>query len=213
MVLTSAISCTWAGSTPSEMRKTSEPKLAPSCRARTSVTTPLVMHRADPGHLPHGDHHVVELQVRAVPQRHVELQRGGVLGSHHLTHEVLGHGASLPPALSFRTIGTLAAMTAPFARSLLGWKASTKNKLRWPLVPNFADVDNPESMRIAAGVLDALGVPPDVASDVPKDPGGPLELAVRDDLACALPALQPESRLDRGLRPDHHQVRPVRSSQ
>jgi hypothetical protein len=82
-------------------------------------------------------------------------------------------------------------MTAPFARSLLGWKASTKNKLRWPLVPNFADVDNPESMRIAAGVLDALGVPPDVASDVPKDPGGPLELAVRDDLALALPALRP----------------------
>lgn len=27
---TSAISCTWAGSTPSEMRKTSEPKDAPS---------------------------------------------------------------------------------------------------------------------------------------------------------------------------------------
>jgi len=69
-------------------------------------------------------------------------------------------------------------MTAPFARSLLGWKASTKNKLRWPLVPNFADVDNPESMRIAAGVLDALGVPPDVASDVPKDPGAPLEMSV-----------------------------------
>jgi hypothetical protein len=82
-------------------------------------------------------------------------------------------------------------MTAPFARSLLGWKASTKNKLRWPLVPNFADVDNPESMRIAAGVLDALGVPPDEASDVPKDPGVPLELAVRDDLAGALPGRQP----------------------
>ena len=31
-------------------------------------------------------------------------------------------------------------MTAPFARSLLGWKSSTKNKLRWSLVPNFADV-------------------------------------------------------------------------
>jgi NgoMIV restriction enzyme len=82
-------------------------------------------------------------------------------------------------------------MTAPFARSLLGWKASTKNKLRWPLVPNFADVDNAESMRIAAGVLDELDVPRDEVSDVPKDPGGPLELHVRDHLAGALAALDP----------------------
>jgi NgoMIV restriction enzyme len=81
-------------------------------------------------------------------------------------------------------------MTAPFARALLGWKASTKNKLGWPLVPNFADVDNPESMRIAAGVLDQLAVPPDVVSDVPKDPGVPLELAVRDHLAAVLPGLR-----------------------
>ena len=39
-------------------------------------------------------------------------------------------------------------MTAPFARALLGWKQSGKNKLGWPLVPNFADVDNAESIRI-----------------------------------------------------------------
>src|ERR1043165_797995 len=82
-------------------------------------------------------------------------------------------------------------MTAPFSRFRLGWKASTKNKLRWPLVPNFADVDNPESMRIAAGVLDALGVPPDVASAGPEDPGGPLEACVRDHLASELPRLGP----------------------
>jgi hypothetical protein len=49
-------------------------------------------------------------------------------------------------------------VTAPFATALLGWKPSGKNKLAWPLVPNVADVDNTESMRIAAGVLDALGV-------------------------------------------------------
>ncbi len=49
-------------------------------------------------------------------------------------------------------------VTAPFATELLGWKPSGKNKLGWPLVPNFADVDNAESMRIAAGVLDALAV-------------------------------------------------------
>ena len=77
-------------------------------------------------------------------------------------------------------------MTAPFAAGLLGWKPSGKNKLAWPLVPNFADVDNAESMRIAAGVLDELGVDRGTASDVPKDPGGPLEQAVCDHLGHAL---------------------------
>ena len=77
-------------------------------------------------------------------------------------------------------------MTAPFATALLGWKASGKNKLAWALVPNAADVDNSESMRIAAGVLDELGVVRDVTSSVPKDPGGPLEQAVCDHLRCAL---------------------------
>ena len=78
-------------------------------------------------------------------------------------------------------------MNAPFATALAGWKASPKNKLAWPLVPNVADVDSAESMRIAAGVLDALGVAPNVTSDVPKDPGGPLEQAVCDHLRAALP--------------------------
>ncbi len=78
-------------------------------------------------------------------------------------------------------------MNAPFATALAGWKASAKNKLAWPLVPNVADVDSAESMRIAAGVLDALGVARDVTSAVPKDPGGPLEQAVCDHLRHALP--------------------------
>ncbi len=83
-------------------------------------------------------------------------------------------------------------MTAPFAGSLLGWKPSGKNKLGWALIPNFADVDNAESMRIAAGVLDELAVRRDEPSAVPKDPGGPLEQAVRDDLAGALRRLRPD---------------------
>jgi hypothetical protein len=83
-------------------------------------------------------------------------------------------------------------MTAPFARSLLCWKPSAKNKLGWPLVPNFADVDNAESMRIAAGVLDELGVAREVPSKVPKDPGGPLEQAVREHLGQVLPYLHPD---------------------
>jgi NgoMIV restriction enzyme len=73
-------------------------------------------------------------------------------------------------------------MTAPFATELLGWKPSSKNKLGWSLVPNFADVDNAESIRTAAGVLDALGVPRAVDPAVPFAPGGPLEQAVCDHL-------------------------------
>jgi NgoMIV restriction enzyme len=83
-------------------------------------------------------------------------------------------------------------VTAPFATALLGWKASGKNKLDWPLVPNAADVDSAESMRIAAGVLDALGVARDVTSDVPKDPGGPLEQAVHDHLVSDLAYRDPD---------------------
>jgi NgoMIV restriction enzyme len=83
-------------------------------------------------------------------------------------------------------------VTAPFARSLLGWKSSAKNKLGWPLVPNFADVDNAESMRIGGGMLDELAVTRDEISDVPKDPGGPLEQEVRDHLASTLPCLHPD---------------------
>jgi hypothetical protein len=82
-------------------------------------------------------------------------------------------------------------MTAPFARSLLGWKRSTKNKLGWKLVPNCADVDSAESLRLAAGMLDALGVRRNVRSQVPTNPGGPLEQGVRMDLLVALPQLDP----------------------
>src|SRR5499427_6838702 len=91
-------------------------------------------------------------------------------------------------------------MNAPFATALAGWKASAKNKLDWPLVPNVADVDSAESMRIAGGVLDALGVAPNVPSDVPKDPGGPLEQAVCDHLGHALQHRQPNRgwRVSRG---------------
>ncbi|HLI40073.1 MAG TPA: NgoMIV family type II restriction endonuclease [Streptosporangiaceae bacterium] len=83
-------------------------------------------------------------------------------------------------------------MAAPFAGSLLGWKPSAKNRLGWALIPNFADVDNAESMRIAAGVLDELAVRRDEVSEVPKDPGGPLEEAVRAHLAGALRRLRPD---------------------
>ena len=91
-------------------------------------------------------------------------------------------------------------MTAPFATALLGWKPSGKNKLGWALVPNFADVDSAESMRIAAGVLDHLAVTRGTVSDVPKDPGGPLEQAVCDHLGWVLQRKDPERgwRIERG---------------
>jgi hypothetical protein len=82
-------------------------------------------------------------------------------------------------------------VTAPFATELLGWKPSGKNKADWPLVPNFADVDNAESIRIAAGVLDALGVDRAVDPAVPSAPGGPLEQAVCDSLAGELARRDP----------------------
>ena len=83
-------------------------------------------------------------------------------------------------------------MAAPFATALLGWKPSSKNKLGWQLVPNFADVDNAESIRIAAGVLDMLGVDRSLNPSVPGSPGGPLEQAVCDDLAAELARLHPD---------------------
>ncbi len=85
-------------------------------------------------------------------------------------------------------------MSAPFATGLLGWKPSSKNKAGWSLVPNFADVDNAESIRIAAGVLDALGVLRTVGPAVPSAPGGPLEQAVCDDLAADLARRHPDRR-------------------
>lgn len=80
-------------------------------------------------------------------------------------------------------------MTASFATQLLGWKPSTKNKLKWPLVPNSADVDSAESLRLAAKVLEALGVPSHVQSHVPANPGGPLETCIKKDLETTLPTL------------------------
>jgi hypothetical protein len=83
-------------------------------------------------------------------------------------------------------------MTSPFATALLGWKPSSKNKLAWPLVPNFADVDNAESIRIAAGVLQALAVEREVNPEIPQAPGGPLEQAVCDHLGGELPCRHPD---------------------
>jgi hypothetical protein len=80
-------------------------------------------------------------------------------------------------------------MSALFATELLGWKASSKNSSQWAFVPNCADIDSQMSLRLAAGMLDNLGVPRDVSSTVPRDPGKPLERKVADDLTTCLPRL------------------------
>lgn len=88
-------------------------------------------------------------------------------------------------------------MPPTFARQLLGWRKSQKNKMRWDWVPNCADVDNPDSLKLAAHMLDALGLDnPNVTGEVaelapPASPGGPLEQAVADHLHTALRKLDP----------------------
>jgi hypothetical protein len=86
-------------------------------------------------------------------------------------------------------------MPAPaFAAQLLGWKGSGKNKLGWPQVPNNADVDNRQSLQLAAAVLDQLGFPGPAVGTPPTDPGSQLEEAVLVDLGQQLAARDP-SRL------------------
>ncbi len=87
-------------------------------------------------------------------------------------------------------------MSATFSTRLLGWKSSPKNKLGWALVPNCADVDSAESLRLAAGMLDNLKIVRGLPSDVPYNPGGPLEQSVEADLAATLPALAPGRQWD-----------------
>lgn len=82
-----------------------------------------------------------------------------------------------------------------FATEILGWKRSTKNKAGWLWVPNSADADNMESIRLAAGVLAGLGQDDPngmldfVPSKLPNDPGSQLENRVRDSLIDDLPQL------------------------
>jgi hypothetical protein len=74
-------------------------------------------------------------------------------------------------------------MVAPFASSLLGWR---KPRGSSKLVPNCADSDNGESVQIAQGMLEAMGL--DAASHAapPLHPGVELENSVRDDLSWSL---------------------------
>jgi hypothetical protein len=52
------------------------------------------------------------------------------------------------------------------------WTHSGKNKLGWPLVPNFADVDNAESIRIGAGSHPKLRNGDSAAARLEPAPGG-----------------------------------------
>jgi hypothetical protein len=59
------------------------------------------------------------------------------------------------------------------------------------MVANCADVASDQSKLLAGAMLDALGVPRGVPSDVPRDPGRPLETYVARSLAADLPEIDP----------------------
>lgn len=79
---------------------------------------------------------------------------------------------------------------------LLGWKPSSKNKAGWSWVPNVADVDNVESLTLAARMLDNFGIQnPNTgmtpSHNPPANPGSHLEDLVRSMLDANLPILDP----------------------
>ncbi|WP_353814852.1 NgoMIV family type II restriction endonuclease [Agromyces sp. SYSU T00266] len=79
-------------------------------------------------------------------------------------------------------------LDASFARELLGWRTLRNGNL----VPNSADSSSLNSVRIAAAILDDLGVQRDVVSGVQDaTTGRPLELAVASDLQSELRRLDP----------------------
>lgn len=80
-------------------------------------------------------------------------------------------------------------MTASFARELLGW---IESKGKSKLVPNCADTDSDQSVRLASEMLNQLEVPAGVPSAVPKNPGPALETRVEDDLAKQLVQRRPD---------------------
>lgn len=79
-------------------------------------------------------------------------------------------------------------MTAPdFVLAALGWRNG---------VPNVADRDNQPSVRIASGLLDALGVPADREGVAGTTGGRLLEEGVQGELETRLPDLAAEREWD-----------------
>lgn len=74
-------------------------------------------------------------------------------------------------------------MVAPFASALLGWRRPRGSSRS---VPNCADSDNPESLLIAEGMLNAMGLTFSAHGEGPLHPGVELENHVRNDLSLAL---------------------------
>ncbi|MFB7517925.1 NgoMIV family type II restriction endonuclease [Streptomyces sp. NPDC056144] len=89
-------------------------------------------------------------------------------------------------------------MSALFAAQLLGWKPLKSGAL----VANSADTSSSPSKKLAAAILEDLGIPCSINPSTPSDPGSALELAVRNDLADTL------SQVDgkRNWQVDHKQV-------
>lgn len=80
-------------------------------------------------------------------------------------------------------------VTAPFARRLLGWRNPRGQSHS---VPNCADSDSSESVRLAEGMLDALGLSPETQGELPREPGTALEKMVRAHVGERLKELDPQ---------------------
>lgn len=90
-------------------------------------------------------------------------------------------------------------VTAPaWVPGLIAWKPTTSgsNKMGWTTVPNIADVDNRESLQLAAAVLHSLHVPSAAGPVAPANPGAMLEICVAHDLATSLPQWTPNRLWD-----------------
>ncbi|MGW4476438.1 NgoMIV family type II restriction endonuclease [Nonomuraea sp. NPDC004354] len=74
-------------------------------------------------------------------------------------------------------------MTASFAKDLLGWLL---NKKKQSLVPNSADTDSDQSVALAGEILNQLGVPAGVPTNIYGNPGPLLESLVERDIAAQL---------------------------
>lgn len=66
----------------------------------------------------------------------------------------------------------------------------------WTAVPNIADVDNRESLQLAAAVLHSLHVPSVAGPVAPANPGVLLEVHVESDLGAELPQRTPSRMWD-----------------
>src|SRR4051812_43257475 len=81
-------------------------------------------------------------------------------------------------AQRLRQLLSAAPVTAPaWVPGVIAWRpmSPSNNKMKWDIVPNVADVDNRESLQLAAAVMNALGGAGTEGEAPPTNPGALLE--------------------------------------